>query len=197
MKNKRRMILILGVLIPLVIGSTWAYFSKTVKMDNQFQSSEAKVYLNEKFDPKDRWVPGEEKQKEVRFGNEGQISAVLRVRFTSVLKRSDGTEDADAAKNFKLNFSEDFKKDWVQSGEWYYYNKVLSAGELTDITLRSVTISDQIGNDEHGIQPDYSNASYDVKIDGELLQASLASEAAVQLNWEKIPTVTGDSVTWK
>ena len=87
MKNKRRMILILGVLIPLVIGSTWAYFSKTVKMDNQFQSSEAKVYLNEKFDPKDRWVPGEEKQKEVRFGNEGQISAVLRVRFTSVLKR--------------------------------------------------------------------------------------------------------------
>ncbi len=197
MKNKRRMILILGVLIPLVIGSTWAYFSKTVKMDNQFQSSEAKVYLNEKFDPKDRWVPGEEKQKEVRFGNEGQISAVLRVRFTSVLKRSDGTEDADAAKNFKLNFSEDFKKNWVQSGEWYYYNKVLSAGELTDITLRSVTISDQIGNDEHGIQPDYSNASYDVKIDGELLQASLASEAAVQLNWEKIPTVTGDSVTWK
>ena len=191
------MILILGVLIPLVIGSTWAYFSKTVKMDNQFQSSEAKVYLNEKFDPKDRWVPGEEKQKEVRFGNEGQISAVLRVRFTSVLKRSDGTEDADAAKNFKLNFSEDFKKNWVQSGEWYYYNKVLSAGELTDITLRSVTISDQIGNDEHGIQPDYSNASYDVKIDGELLQASLASEAAVQLNWEKIPTVTGDSVTWK
>lgn len=197
MKNKRRMILILGVLIPLAIGSTWAYFSKTVKMDNQFQSSEAKVYLNEKFDPKDRWVPGEEKQKEVRFGNEGQISAVLRVRFTSVLKRSDGTEDADAAKNFKLNFSEDFKKNWVQSGEWYYYNKVLSAGELTDITLRSVTISDQIGNDEHGIQPDYSNASYDVKIDGELLQASLASEAAVQLNWEKIPTVTGDSVTWK
>lgn len=197
MKNKRRMILILGVLIPLVIGSTWAYFSKTVKMDNLFQSSEAKVYLNEKFDPKDRWVPGEEKQKEVRFGNEGQISAVLRVRFTSVLKRSDGTEDADAAKNFKLNFSEDFKKNWVQSGEWYYCNKVLSAGELTDITLRSVTISDQIGNDEHGIQPDYSNASYDVKIDGELLQASLASEAAVQLNWEKIPTVTGDSVTWK
>lgn len=197
MKNKRRMILILGVLIPLVIGSTLAYFSKTVEMDNQFQSSEAKVYLNEKFDPKDRWVPGEEKQKEVRFGNDGQISAVLRVRFTSVLTRSDGSEDAEAAKNFKLNFSENFKKNWVQSGEWYYYNKVLSAGDLTNITLQSVTISDQIGNDEHGIQPDYSNASYDVKIDGELLQASLASEAAVQLNWGEIPTVTGDSVTWK
>ncbi len=197
MKNKRRMILILGVLIPLVIGSTFAYFTKTVKMDNRFRSSEAKVYLNEKFDPKDRWVPGEEKQKEVRFGNEGQIAAVLRVRFTSVLKRSDGTEDAEAAKNFKLNFSDDFDKNWIRSGEWYYYTKVLSAGDLTDVTLQSVTISDQIGNDEHGIQPDYSNASYDVKIEGELLQASLASEGAVQLNWGKIPTVTGDSVTWK
>lgn len=196
MKNKRLMITLLGVLIPLVIGSTFAYFVKTVKMDNEFKSSEAKVYLNEKFDPNDEWVPGEEKQKEVRFGNEGKMDAVLRVRFTPVLKRSDGTEDVEAAKDCTLNFADEFAKNWTRSGDWYYYNKVLSRGRITDITLKSVTISDQIGNDEHGIQKDYSNATYEVKIEGELLQASLASEAATQLKWDRIPTVTGDVVTW-
>ncbi len=197
MKNKRRIMMILGVLIPFVIGSTFAYFVKTVKMDNPFQSSEAKVYLNEKFDPNDRWVPGEEKQKEVRFGNDGEIASVIRVRFTSVLKRSDGSEDSDAAKNFKLNFSADFEKNWTKSGDWYYYNKVLSEGDITGVTLQSVTVSNQIGNDEHGIQVDYSNASYEVEIEGELLQASMAAEAAAQLKWGLTPTVTGKSVTWK
>ena len=43
---------------------------------------------------------------------------------------------------------------------------------------------------------DYSGASYDVKIEGELLQASLATEAANYMKWGMIPTVTGTTVTW-
>lgn len=136
------------------------------------------------------------KTKEVRFGNEGEIEAVLRVRFTPILKGQDGEEDKVAAEKFKLNFSKDFQTDWMRKGDWYYYKKTLSSGELTDVTLKSVTISDAIGNDEHGISKDYSNAVYDVKIEGELLQASLAKEAASSMNWGLTPTVTGKDVTW-
>lgn len=186
----------LAMLTLIIVGSAFAYFQKTVSMDNRFHSKEAKVYLNEKFDPNDRWVPGEEKQKEVRFGNEGEIEAVLRVKFTTILKGQDGEEDKVAAENFKLNFSQDFQKDWEKKGDWYYYKKTLSSGELTDITLKSVTISDVIGNDEHGISKDYSNAVYDVKIEGELLQASLAKEGASSMKWGLTPTVTGKDVTW-
>ena len=194
-KNKK-IWFILAMLTLIIVGSAFAYFQKTVSMDNRFRSKEAKVYLNEKFDPNDRWVPGEEKQKEVRFGNEGEIEAVLRVKFTTILKGQDGEEDKVAAENFKLNFSQDFQTDWKKKGDWYYYKKTLSSGELTDITLKSVTISDVIGNDEHGISKDYSNAVYDVKIEGELLQASLAKEAASSMNWGLTPTVTGKDVTW-
>ena len=121
---------------------------------------------------------------------------MLRAKFTTVLKLEDGTEDSEAAKGFQLNFTDDFFQNWTEKDGWYYYNKVLSPEELTDITLKSVTISDAIGNDEHGILTDYSGASYDVKIEGELLQASLATEAADYMKWGMIPMVTGTTVTW-
>lgn len=196
-KKNKKMLLIFGLLVLMAIGSTYAYFQASDSIDNQFHSAEAKVYLNEKFDPNDRWVPGEEKQKEVRFGNEGRIAAVLRVKFTPVLKLKDGTEDTNAAAGFKLNFAENFSANWTEKDGWYYYNKVLSPGELTELSLKSVTISDVIGNDEHGIATDYSEATYDVNIEGELLQASLAAEAAKYMNWGLIPTVTGESVAWQ
>ena len=194
-KNKK-LLLIFGLLVLMAVGSTYAYFQSSESIDNQFHSAEAKIYLNEKFDPNDRWVPGEEKQKEVRFGNEGRIDAVLRVKFTPILQLEDETEDSNAAAGFTLNFADDFSTNWTEKDGWYYYNKVLVPGELTDITLKSVTISDAIGNDEHGILTDYSGASYDVKIEGELLQASLATEAANYMKWGMIPTVTGTTVTW-
>lgn len=195
-KKSKKILLIFGLLSLLAIGGTMAYFQKSESIDNKFKSAEAKVYLNEKFDPNDEWVPGEEKQKEVRFGNEGKIAAVLRVKFTPVLKLKNGKEDSEAAKDFQLNFADDFSQNWTEKDGWHYYNKVLSPEELTNITLKSVTISDAIGNDEHGIATDYSGASYDVKIEGELLQASLATEAANYMKWGMTPTVTGETVTW-
>lgn len=197
MKRNKKVLLIMGMLALLVIGSTFAYFQKSESIDNKFKSAEAKVNITEKFNPKDQWVPGEEKQKEVRFGNEGTIASVLRVKFTPVLTLKDGTEDAEAAKDFHLNFADDFKQNWTDGGDgWYYYNKVLEPDQMTDLTLKSVTISDKIGNDEHGIGTDYTKASYDVNIEGELLQASYAAEAANQMSWGKTPAVTGKQVTW-
>ena len=119
-KKSKKILLIFGLLSLLVIGGTMAYFQKSESIDNKFKSAEAKVYLNEKFDPNDEWVPGEEKQKEVRFGNEGKIAAVLRVKLTPVLKLKDGTEDSEAAKGFQLNFVDDFTQNWTEKDGWYY-----------------------------------------------------------------------------
>lgn len=196
-KKYRKLFWIAGIFVLFVMNGTFAYFMASNQIDNRLKCMEAKIYLNELFDPNDQWVPGEEKQKEVRFGNEGKIDSVMRARFTPVLKRKDGTEDPEAAKGFQLNFSPEFSSDWTKIGDWYYYGKVLGPEQMTDITLKSVTVSDNIGNDEHHIATDYSQAEYDVKIEGELLQASAASEGAASLEWGAVPTVTGESVTWK
>ena len=196
-KNKKILLLVIGIIALLAVECAFAFFHTSDSIDNHFQTAEAKVYMDETFASGDTWVSGEEKQKEVRFGNEGTMASVLRVKFTPVLTRKDGTVDEVAAQNFTLNFSDDFSRNWVKKGEWYYYKKVLSPSQVSEVTLKSVTVSDQIGNDEHGIQTDYSGATYEVKVEGELLQASLATEGAEALQWGLSPTVNGEQVTWK
>lgn len=196
-RNKKILLLVIGIIALLAVECAFAFFQSSDSIDNHFQTAEAKVYMDETFASGDTWVPGEEKQKEVRFGNEGTMASVLRVKFTPVLTRKDGTADEEAAQKFTLNFSDDFQQNWEKKGDWYYYTKVLSPSQVSEVTLKSVTVSDQIGNDEHGIVPDYSNATYEVKVEGELLQASLAAEGAEALQWGLSPTVNGEQVTWK
>lgn len=194
--RRRKWLFGAGLLALLMTGSIFAYFSASDSLENQFYTAEAKIFLNETFNPKDEWLPGEEKQKEVRFGNEGSIAAVLRIKFTRSLTMQNGTEEKDTDK-IQLKFADGFQTEWEQHGEWYYYKKVLEPSAMTDITLRSVTISDTLGNDEHQITKDYSASVFDVQVEGELLQASLASKSAVWEDWDWIPEVSGSQVTWK
>lgn len=195
--RKKRFIVGMSLIAVLLIGCMYAYFKGTEAMENEFQVAQAKIYLNEKFNPKDEWLPGEEKQKEVRFGNDGAMEAVLRVKFTATMESPGNTLLIEPTDKVKLNFADTFENEWEKHGDWYYYKKVLEKSELTGITLKSVTISDEIGNDEHGIQKDYSKVIFDVQIESELLQASLAAESAKQQKWDLIPTVTGNQVQWK
>ena len=196
--NKKIIFGVLCILLTLIAyESTFAYYVSSDSIDNHLYSSEAKIYINEKFNPNDKWLPGEEKIKEVRFGNEGMIDAVLRVRFTPRVTLENGKIDQTTTSQFTLNFDENFEQDWERHGEWYYYKKILAASQETDRTLVSVTMSSMIGNDEHKMVTDYSNSSFEVEIQGELLQASLASETAEFKAWEWIPHISGEQVIWE
>lgn len=193
--RKIRILFVPGLLAFLVIGSTFAYFGELNPIANNFYTTEPEVYLEEKFNPYDQWVPGEKKQKEVRFGNEGQMAAVLRVKFIPYLERGENKVTL-SNQEITLNFDDSMQTEWVRHGDWYYYCKVLEPKERTGITLNAVTISAALGNDEHGIQTDYSGAVFDVEIIGELLQASLAEEIAGSQGWA-IPSITNSQVSWQ
>lgn len=196
-RQKRKWFLAsLALISVLLIGGTFAYFIQSEGIENKLKTADAKVYLNEKFNPNDNWVPGEEKQKEVRFGNEGWISSVLRVKFIPIIEKTDGTQEPIRAELLQLNFAENLSASWEQHGDWYYYKRVLKPSEMTEITLKSVTLSDQIGNDEHGILDNYFGVIFDVEIKSELLQASLAKDGAVQQKWEWVPEVVDQEVQW-
>ena len=171
-----------------VIAAVFAFYFKTQKFDNKFSISEPKVYLGEKFDPSDKWVPGEKKQKEVSFGNTGNMDCYMRAKFTPTLTLADGTEVKNIPDGFNLNFASDFASKWTKGSDgWYYYNTVLGAGAKTPTTLESVTISDKIGNDVHGIKTDYSGSTFSVKIDSEFIQASQAGDSSLSSGWAVKP----------
>ncbi len=197
----RGMVLIAMVIVLAVgFGAVIAHFYKVQSVDNEFQMTKPKVYMNEKFNPKDRWVVGEEKEKQVRFGNQGDMDTIIRVRFDKKLVLEDGTDisDPDLLAGFTLNFSKEFTDHWIHGNDdWYYCKQILKPKEITGVTLNSVTISDQIGNDKRGGDKDYSNAVFRVDVEGQMLQASFAGDGAAQNGWGMIPTVKGSEISWK
>lgn len=175
----------------LVVVGVGAYFFKSSSFDNLLRTVEPKVILSEKFDPTDKWVPGEQKEKEVKFGNEGNNSCYLRARFIPKLTLADGTEvtDADVLSGFALVYADNFGTNWVDGGDgWFYYKSVLAPGAATPVTLESVKISRNISNDVHGIKTDYTGSTYEVLIEGEFIQTIRADEAAAENGWQVMPS---------
>ena len=77
-KTKFRVLLLVGLAFALVIGSTVTYFANSNSLPNPFQTNKAEVVVMEQFDPSDKWVPGEQKKKEVWFENDGEQDMLLR-----------------------------------------------------------------------------------------------------------------------
>ena len=81
---------------------------------------------------------------------------------------------------------------------YYYYEKVLKAGESTQHVLESVKFSTDLSNDGH-LNSDYSNTQINLTITGETV---LADAEAVAEQWTETPQVqavideTSGSVTW-
>ncbi|MCI9502469.1 MAG: hypothetical protein HFG76_10845 [Hungatella sp.] len=65
---------------------------------------------------------------------------------------------------------------------YYYYNKILKAGESTEHVLESVKFNTRLSNDEHE-HTDYSNVQIDVTIKGETV---LANPEAANDEWKMI-----------
>lgn len=199
-KNRKLLLLILAAAVAvLATGVSLAYYQASMDTDNPFETTEAKVYMDETFATSDGWVPGEEKQKEVRLGNDGTMDTVLRIRFSPELELADGTKvtGQDVLGGFSLNFNDSFSENWVKGNDgWYYFKKVLGAGEQTDPTLKSVTMNDAISNDVHGTQTDYTGAVLKVNVESQMVQASAAGSAAQVQGWGMIPEVSGSTVQW-
>lgn len=191
MTNRSLLKMLIVCLLLSLVAAVFAFYFKTQTLDNKFTVGEPKVYLGEKFDPSDKWVPGEKKEKEVSFGNTGDMDCYLRAKFTPTLTLKGATEpvdDEDIPDGFKLNFASDFTSKWTKGSDgWYYYNTVLAAGAKTPVALESVTISDKIGNDVHGIKTDYSGSTFSVVIDSEFIQASQAGDTSLSTDWTVKP----------
>ncbi len=198
-KHMKEILLLVGIVALLVIVGVSAYFFESMAVVNPFSVGQAKIYLKETFDPSDKWVPGEEKRKEVIFGNEGTVEVVLRARFDKKLTLKGGTEvtDPDILAECKLNFADGFTDLWQKGTDgWYYYKKVVQAEDKTEITLKSVTISDQFSNYVHGVKTDYTGATLDVDIKCEAIQASVKSDSKELQGWAYSPVVSGTNVSW-
>lgn len=210
-KKEKLLFFTLSLLLIVIIGGTIAYYNSKKDFENEFQVGEPGVAMEEKFNPADHWVPGEEKSKEVWFKNTGEMDMLLRF---SVKVEWDSTvehPDRDPNEVITLYWNDgkgnripatpsdavpvDFQKITQDEKDYYYYTKVLKAGESTEHTLESVKFATNLSNDGHK-NSDYSNTRLLVTIKGETV---LAVPEAVE-EWKEFPQIKadiqGDTVTW-
>lgn len=92
-KNKK-ILIALGLLFLAAAGLTYAYYNSMKDFKNEFQVKEPGVAINEKFNPTDWWVPGEEKSKQIWFTNTGEMDMLLRFKLKIEWGKNDKGEPA-------------------------------------------------------------------------------------------------------
>lgn len=206
MKNLKKSKLILyGVcfILFLTVSGIWAYFSATGMIENMFSTAGTEISIIEVFDPSQQWLPGEKKQKEVKFKNNGSSDMLLRFRVDLELENeagepvreaslnpgltinSDGIPEYDGKPMFIVGWEDYWKENFtpiMKDGKtYYYYNKILSEKDETENVMTYVQFADWITGGNDGTTMDFQKYKAHVIVTGELLQVN--KEAAREM-WQ-------------
>ena len=140
MNNNKALIALALVALIGIVGGTYAYFTTTSRLTNEFKTGTYSTSVTEQFESPTNWTPGTTTEKKVNVTNNGTVSIVARASFT---------ESWTAANGSSLNLTKDGAKvaqftigaDWVQEGNYYYYNKVLGQNATSTDFISEVTFN--------------------------------------------------------
>lgn len=182
-KKKIASLLIAAALTIGVVGGSLAWFSSTDSINNKFNTQAGNpdpnngLIVEEKFDKSEEYthkdgvidnlLPNVEVNKDVRVKNNATFAQFIRVKkITASFNNPDLNDSLILINLNKANVSvtpENGK--WVADGDYYYYIGKVAPGANTNDILDSVKLSKEANNA-------YMNASFDVKVVAEGIQAS-------------------------
>lgn len=153
------------------------WFTDSDSVTNNFGVANIDVEIDEDFTPPTDWSGGNH-EKLVKVENNSTGPALIRI---TIQKRwVDDKENTWAGDvNFiKLNFSKNEKKLWVDGEDGYfYYNKILLKGEVTEAILDSVEL-----NIPENLKDRYIDKKVIVDVKTEAVQATVDGYNAVWKN---------------
>ena len=211
MRKKRKiMLLMLGCLMLLLIGSSFAFWSGKMEHTNKLKADKMNAVIKETFDSENA-EPSGTVQKKVSLKNDSSSAAFLRVSYGETWEKTEADEKMllnnqvngmdVATKNWMNGFGEN-SKFWTDAGDgWYYYNQILEPGAETKNILETVSFPEY-----SGAYQDYKGADYQLYFRMELLQVSDSqstlnsdevNKKASQTVFGKEATVNGTTVSWK
>lgn len=185
-KNKKVRLLIPFLLLAVLglVGTSFAWTKQEVSVENKLKAHTTEISIEEDFEPKTG-------KKEVVFKNNGSSSVFLRMTWTEYWETADGkilSNQIDGKEVATKKWTEAYRQQWQAadpSDGWFYYTRILPAGESTYMILTKVEFPEEYKGD----LADYKDAEYHLYFQVEAVQAS---DSAGTLN---SPQVNADA-TW-
>ena len=149
-KSRRRLLILLGNSIFVIIGTTLAYFTTSDTFINVFKIPKYEPQVVEVFESPDNWVPGTTTKNEVKVTNNGNIDIAIRATYEEkwISENGDNLPLNDFEGNFAAIIS--FNDSWIKNSDGYYYYgskenlTKLSTSEVSSSFINSVTFNKNI-----------------------------------------------------
>ncbi len=150
-------VLLLGV----AVGTTVAYLiASTEKIENKFEYAKTDVTVTEDFD-------GTTKQN-VQVWNKSNIPVYIRATYVVNWVDKDGNIVTPVPTGYGYELTENPNGTWVKGkGDYFYYKEAVPAGEKTDGSLLTCTVTYPVGV----AMPEYT-------LNVEILATAIQSEPA-------------------
>lgn len=141
MNNTKILIAITLIALIGVVGGTFAYFTSTSTLNNEFQTGTYATSVKEEFVSPDNWTPGTTTQKTVNVTNNGSVDIAVRASYVAKWTAEDGTVLSGLRNNERVaQFS--IGSDWQSATDgYYYYKNILASGQTSSNFISSVTFN--------------------------------------------------------
>ena len=149
-RNKKKLLIILGISIFTVLGVTLAYFTTSDSVINNFKTALYQHSIIEEFESPIDWSPGTTTEKTIEVTNTGSISMAVRASYTEKWINFNGEEmsltDDNSNQASLINFGDGWEK--ADDGYYYYGSKdnltKLNKNETSSSFIESITFNENI-----------------------------------------------------
>ena len=200
--SKARLMIVLSfVLTTTVLGATYAYTVHKNELENLLKAHIVSGEVIEEGasvgESKDyQLTPGANTAKRVQFKNTGDVAVFLRVAYSETWVDKDGKPLAHVASYATPTWTTVWTSssgEWTNGGDgWYYYKKILKAGDTTAQVLSGVSFLST-----PALPSDYAGGDYQLTFVMEVVQCSdetTVNNNALSKTFGKTATVTGMDV---
>ena len=163
---------VVAICLSLLAYSTSAYFTTEKTATNVITSGNIDIQLQEtamqngeevlfeQSQEKINVMPSQTVSKIVRVENTGTNAAYVRISVSKSIALAEGVHGTPNVDLLKLDFD---SENWTAKDGYYYYNRPLAPGELTEPLFNSVTFSPSMGNM-------YQNSTATIKVKAQATQ---------------------------
>ena len=140
--NKKKLVLLMGIGLFVVLGGTLAYFTTSDTITNVFGIGKYGTQIVENFESPDNWTPSTTTSKEITVKNTGSINIAIRASYEEKWINANGNEisltDSDGNVASIIHFNSGWEED---SDGYYYYGSKDNLTKLQPNTTSSSFIS--------------------------------------------------------